>query len=160
MRVFKIVLDLTILVTVLFLVVIGSLFLIESIFPEKLFKIWNERFYLCLGLTALILASGISYLFVKVHHKTVLTVGLAPKAVDIECAIIQEYVKKYFHEHLKIFPVIAIEIGAKNQIQIMIQDVMLDDEILFGKIEKELGALFAVKLGYFKPFLLHFSKAS
>jgi hypothetical protein len=160
MRFFKVVLDVTILVTVLFLVVIGGLFLIESCFPDKFIKIWTERFNFCLGIVALLLAALISYLFVKVHHKRILTVSLAPKAVDIECAIIQEYVKKYFYEHLKIFPVIAVGVGAKNQIQIMVEELIIDDEAMFDKIEKELGALFAVKLGYFKPFHLHFSKGS
>jgi hypothetical protein len=159
MKFYKVGLDCAILLSVFLQVLIGCLFLLEALFPGRFSIHWTKGFYAYLSIAFLSLAGFLSLFLVKSQKRGVLTVGLKAKLVDIECAIIQEYVKKYFLEAFQIQPKVIIEIGSKGVLEITLEDVKIDKLEIFDKLEKDLGQIFGVKLGYFKPFQIHFLSA-
>ncbi len=158
MRLSKIALDLTTLLTVLFLGFSSVLFFIDAGWAGQFFMNRPLSLYLFLGVTSLILAFFLAYFFLLVHKKNTLVVKFEPKRVDIDIAIVKSYLEKSF-KNLKIECLeIEIEVDHHHKMHIHTRQEKLPNIHDLDRIEKELGGMLGSKLGYAKDFQVYFSK--
>jgi hypothetical protein len=157
MRLHKILLETFTLLTVLFLFGLSILGILDFCLPTVLLKVATRQLFFILGIVALFLAIILTYAFISVHKKNSLVVRFSVKPVNVEEAIIQDYLERALKK-LR-FPIyqLAVEVDQQQKLHVFIEPHESPKIEDLEAIEKKLGGVLGAKLGYQKDFQVYFS---
>lgn len=147
---------------VFFIFAIGALVLsLPYADPFRLFLLNGllepGRGFLYVGGGLVALAFALFVLLFTLNRRSYLQFEMKGSSVSVEEKVIRECALDYFKE---IFPeenpYCEAQIKGKSMIELFVSLPKGEEKPFFEKVEKELGALFAEKLGYQAPFTLTF----
>lgn len=158
MKFLKIGLDITILVTVVFLFV-NTFFMLLEIDVFSYFNFFKSSgVYFSFAIISFVLSILLGYFFVSIHKKNMLSVRLKVKHVDVDTHVIKSYIQKSFQILSINIDKLDIEVDRSQKLYIHTSLHKLPDLSELEKIEKEIGGMLGSKLGYFKDFEMYFSQ--
>jgi hypothetical protein len=158
MRFAKVGLDITILVSVLFLLVNAFFFLAETDFLAYLHFSRSPFFCMSFAAISFFLALMLGYFFMALHKKNMLSVRFRVKSVDIDTTIIKTYVQKSFQLLDITVDRLDVEVDRSQRLSIHTSMKKLPNMEILEQIEKEIGGMLGAKLGYLKDFEMYFSQ--
>ena len=157
MRLHKTLLETFTLLSVLFLFSIAMIGGLGYFFPLSFKVDLNERFFLILGVIALFLAIFMTYFFIAVHKKNLLAVRFSVKPIDVDQAIIKDYLEKALRKLNLSVTQLKVEIENQQKLHVFVEQTDLPKLEELETIEKNLGGILGSKLGYLKDFQVYFS---